>query len=273
MGMKLKKLNRKKHRDFMKNLFSVAGKVAVVTGGSRGIGAMIARGLVENGTKVYITARKVAELEATVKELSELGECIAIVADLSTLSGIEEFVSAIAVCETQLDILINNAGTSWGETIDNFPEAGWDKVMDLNVKSPFFLTQKLLPLMRAAADKDDPARVINIASINGMANPCLNNYSYSASKAAVIQMTRHLAVDLVKEHINVNAISPGLFPSKMTAFVIDGHQQEVEATIPRGRIGNAEDIVGTVIYLCSRASAWMVGQTLVLDGGVLANAG
>lgn len=257
----------------MENLFSVKGKVALVTGGSRGIGAMIARGFVESGVKTYITARKEAELNATAAALSGFGECIAITSDLSTLDGVKALAQALRDKESRLDILVNNAGATWGESLDTFPEAGWDKVMDLNVKSPFFLIQQCLPLLRAAGTGDDPARVINIASINGLANPGMTNYSYSASKAAVVQMTRHLAVDLVRNNINVNAIAPGFFPSKMTSFVIDGNEQAVAASIPRGRIGNAEDAAGTAIYLCSRASAWMTGQTLVLDGGVLACAG
>lgn len=257
----------------MKNLFSLEGKVALVTGGSRGIGAMIARGFVENGVKTYITARKEAELRATEAELSQLGECIGIISDLSTLDGVKALASAIAEREPKLNILMNNAGATWGETLDNFPEAGWDKVMDLNVKSPFFLTQQLLPLLRAAGDKDDPARVINTASINGLANPKMTNYSYSASKAAIVQLTRHMAADLVQDNINVNAFAPGLFPSKMTAFAIDGHEEAVGATIPRGRIGTPEDAAGIAIYLSSRASAWVTGQTIVVDGGVIASAG
>jgi NAD(P)-dependent dehydrogenase (short-subunit alcohol dehydrogenase family) len=257
----------------MKNLFSVAGKVALVTGGSRGIGEMMALGLVENGARVYITARKEAELMATAERLSAVGECIAIVSDLSTLAGIEALCAAIAERESKLDILINNAGATWGAPIDDFPEAGWDKVMDLNVKSPFFLLKQLLPLMRAAGDKDDPARVVNIASINGMANPGMNNYSYSASKAALIHLTSHLAADLVSQHVNVNAISPGFFPSKMTKFILDDNEDACAQGVPRGRIGTPEDAAGTAIYLCSRASAWMTGQTLVLDGGVLTSAG
>ncbi|MEH6549929.1 MAG: SDR family oxidoreductase [Pseudomonadales bacterium] len=265
----------------MNNLFSVQGKVAVVTGGSRGIGAMVARGFVENGVKTYITARKVEELQATAEALSSLpvegavahGECIAIASDLSTLEGIQTFVTELKEREDKLDILFNNAGATWGAPIDDFPESGWDKVMDLNVKSPFFLTQQLLPLLRAAADKENPARVVNIASINALANPQMPNYSYSASKAAVVHLTRHMAADLAADHITVNAISPGFFPSKMTAHMIDGHEQELGAAMPLGRIGNAEDAAGTAIYLCSRASAWMTGQNLVLDGGLIANAG
>lgn len=256
----------------MKDLFSVNGKVAVVTGGSRGIGAMIARGFVENGVKTYITARKVEELQATTHALCEFGECIAIPSDLSTLEGIQTFTQQIKELEPELHILVNNAGATWGEKIDDFPESGWDKVMDLNVKSPFFLTKKLLPALRAAGNTEDPARVINISSINAYANPKMNNYSYSASKAAVVHMTRHLAADLVGDHINVNGIAPGFFPSKMTAFIIDGGHEEALA-IPRGRIGNPEDAAGTAIYLSSRASAWITGHTVLLDGGMIANAG
>lgn len=255
----------------MKNLFSVAGKVAVVTGGSRGIGAMIAQGFVENGVRTYITARKESELNATAERLSALGECIAIVSDLSTVEGIEAFAEQMNERESKLHILVNNAGATWGSPIDDFPEAGWDKVMDLNVKSPFFLIQKLLPALRRAATAEDPARIINISSINALANPGMDNYSYSASKAAIAHLTRHLAADLVKDDITVNGIAPGLFPSKMTAFFVDGHEEEAGAGIPRKRIGSPEDAAGTAIYLSSRASAWITGNMIVLDGGVIAN--
>mgnify|MGYP001818062989 FL=1 len=254
----------------MKNLFDVSGKVAVVTGGSRGIGAMIARGFVENGVKVYITSRKEEELRAAEAELSSLGECVAIPSDLSTMDGVSAFAQEITEREGKLDILVNNAGASWGATLDEFPENGWDKIMDLNVKSLFFLTQKLLPSLRAAGSDEDPARVINIGSINGFTNPHMDNYSYSASKAAVHHLTRHLAADLAPEYINVNAIAPGFFPSKMTAHMLE--DKALVAKIPRGRMGNPEDAAGTAIYLCSRASAWVCGHTLALDGGYLARA-
>ncbi len=257
----------------MKDLFSIAGKVAVITGGSRGIGAMIARGFLENGAKVYISARKEAELLATAQELSALGECIPVVADLGSQAGTEAFAKTLQKSEPKIDILINNAGASWGAPLDEFPEGGWDKVMQVNVKSIFFLTQMLLPQLRAAGDREDPARVINIASINGITNPKLENYSYSASKAAVIQLTRHMAVDLAKENININAIAPGFFPSKMTAYLIDEEAETAPTSIPRGRMGQPEDVAGTAIYLSSRASAWVCGHTLVLDGGSVAQAG
>jgi NAD(P)-dependent dehydrogenase (short-subunit alcohol dehydrogenase family) len=256
----------------MKNLFKLNGKVAVVTGGSRGIGAMIARGFVENGVKTYITARKEKDLQAAAEELSALGECVAIPSDLSTLAGVTDFADAIKAAEDRVHILVNNAGATWGADIDDFPESGWDKTMNLNVKSLFFLTQQLLPALRSSGTQEDPARVINIGSINGITHPHMNNYAYSASKAAVHQLTRHLGADLAPQGINVNGIAPGFFPSKMTAHLLD-HEAELGATFPRGRLGNAEDAAGTAIYLCSRASAWVTGQTIVLDGGAVAFAG
>jgi NAD(P)-dependent dehydrogenase (short-subunit alcohol dehydrogenase family) len=255
----------------MKNLFDVSGKVAVVTGGSRGIGAMIARGFVENGVKTYITARKEQELLATQQELAALGQCVAIPSDLSTVAGVTAFADAIKAAEQQVHILVNNAGATWGAEVDEFPESGWDKTMDLNVKSMFFLIQQLLPALRAAGSGVDPARVINIGSINGLTHPHMKNYAYSASKAAVHHLTRHLGADLAPQGINVNGIAPGFFPSKMTAHLLP-HEAELAATIPRGRLGNAEDAAGTAIYLCARASAWLTGHTIVLDGGAVAAA-
>lgn len=255
----------------MKNLFDVSGKVAVVTGGSRGIGAMIARGFVENGVKTYITARREDELRATAEELSTVGECIALPSNLATLEGVTAFASAIRERENRVHILVNNAGATWGAPIDEFPESGWDKVMDLNVKSLFFLTRELLPLLREAGSDEDPARVINIGSVNGLTHPHMDNYSYSASKAAVHHLTRHLGADLARQHINVNGIAPGFFPSKMTAHWAD-QADEMASAFPRGRIGTPEDAAGTAIYLSSRASAWVTGHMLVLDGGAVAAA-
>ncbi len=255
----------------MQNLFDVRGKVAVVTGGSRGIGAMIARGFVENGVRTYITARKEAELRATERELSALGECIAMTSDLSSVDGVAAFAAAVSAREPRLHILVNNAGATWGADIDDFPESGWDRTMDLNVKSMFFLTQRLLPCLRAAGSAEDPARVINIGSINGITHPHMKNYAYSASKAAVHQLTRHLGADLAPQYINVNGIAPGFFPSRMTAHLLE-HEAALAASFPRGRLGNAEDAAGTAIYLSARASAWLTGQMIVLDGGAVANA-
>ena len=262
----------------MNDLFSINGKVAIVTGGSRGIGKMITKGLVEQNTKTYITARNQAELDAAAKELNELtGKelCIPVKADLSTMQGIVAFTDIIKKHEHKIDILINNAGATWGAEFADFPENGWDKVMNLNAKAPFFITQQLLELLTASASKEEPARVINIASINALNNPRMTNYSYAASKAAVIQYTRHLAADLVKQHINVNAIAPGFFHTKMTEYSIDNKDSEtfIKKMVPKGRLGNSDDINGAVIYLASKASTWITGHTLVLDGGVIASSG
>jgi len=253
------------------DLFSVQGKVAIVTGGSRGIGAMIAQGLVENGVKTYITSRKAEECQQTAEALSEFGECIALPFDLATLDGITGFVKAFTASEKQLDILVNNAGATWGAPLATYPESGWDKVLDLNLKSPFFLVQQLLPQLKAAASPTTSARIINIASINALAHPHMDNYAYTASKAGIIYLTKHLAGDLASENITVNAIAPGFFPSKMTAHLED-HIDEIAKAIPCGRIGSVTDITGTAIYLSSAASSWVTGVTIPVDGGMVANA-
>ncbi len=258
----------------MKNLFDISGKVAVVSGGSSGIGAMMAQGLLENGVKVYITARKAERLMAKAEELSQFGECIAIPGDMSSVEGIEAFVAEVSKREDKIDILINNAGANWSAPIADFPEKGWDKVMDINVKAIFFAIQKFLPLLKAAGDNDDPARIINIASINGIRNSGMPTYAYTASKSAVVQLTEHVAVDLCSAGINVNAIAPGLFPSDMTKQIVDNDEltKFSISKIPRGRMGGPGDIAGTAIFLCSPASAWMIGQTIVLDGGMISTA-
>ncbi len=264
----------------MLDLFSIEGKIAVVTGGSRGIGEMIAAGFLASGAKVYISSRKGDVCEATAKRLVEKygGECIPLPADLSKLDGIEALASALAERESRLDILVNNAGTTWGEPLDEFSEGGWDKVMDTNVKGVFFLTQKLLPLLRKSATSQDPARVINIGSIDGIKTPIFDNFSYGPSKAAVHHLTRVMAAHLVKEHILVNAIAPGPFPSWMlSAGVGFGGKFEgldwdaVGAENPRGRVGTMEDIAGVAIVLASRAGAYTVGDTITCDGGAVAS--
>ena len=255
----------------MTNLFSVQGKVAIVTGGSSGIGAMMAKGLLEGGAKVYITARKAERLMTKAEELSQYGECIGIPGDMSTLAGIEAFVKAVSDKEDHIDILINNAGANWIAPIDGFPEKGWDKVMDINVKSMFFMTQKCLPLL-SKGTAADPARVILISSIHGLTNPGMPAYAYSASKAACAHLTRHLATDLAGRKINVNGIAPGLFPTNMTKDITENEQMQKMAIsqIPRGRAGEPDDIAGTALYLCSRAGAWTCGHIIVLDGGMTA---
>ncbi|MFZ5730989.1 MAG: SDR family oxidoreductase [Pseudomonadota bacterium] len=251
----------------MKNLFSVEGKVVLITGGSRGIGEMIARGYVENGAKVYISSRKAEVCDRVAEELSEYGTCISLPFDLGGMDGIEGLANAVKERESRLDVLVNNAGATWGAPIDEYPEDGWDKTVDLNVKSIFFLTQKLLPLLRAAASADEPARVINIASVNGIEPPALETYAYSTSKAGCIMLTSHLAKRLAPQHILVNAIAPGPFPSKMMAATLAQAGDAIAKNNPRGRIGQPEDIAGVAIFLGSRASAYTTGATIPCDGG------
>ena len=251
----------------MRNLFSVEGKSVVVTGGSRGIGEMIARGYVENGARVYISSRKATVCDALADELSKYGSCTSLPFDLSSMDGIIGLAAAVAEREPKLDVLINNAGATWGAPIDEYPEDGWDKTVDLNVKSVFFLTQKFLPQLRAAASAENPARVINIASVNGIEPPGLETYAYSTSKAGCIMLTRHLAKRLASEHILVNAIAPGPFPSQMMAATLAQAGDAIAAANPRGRIGQPEDIAGVAIFLGSRASAYTTGATIPCDGG------
>jgi NAD(P)-dependent dehydrogenase (short-subunit alcohol dehydrogenase family) len=259
-----------------KDLFSLQGRVAVVTGGSRGIGRMIAAGFLAQGAaRVYITARKAGPCEATAKELTAEygGECIALPIDISTMAGIEMLAAEIKKREPKLDILVNNAGAAWGAEFDEFPESGWDKVMNLNLKTPFFLAKALAAPLRAAASAERPAKVINIASIDGIFVNPQETYSYAASKAGLIHLTRRMATKLIKEHINVTAIAPGAFKSDMNKAARD-HADEVARRVPAGRVGTDEDMAGVAIYLASRAGDYAVGITIAVDGGVAyANAG
>ncbi|WP_027521526.1 SDR family oxidoreductase [Bradyrhizobium sp. Ec3.3] len=258
------------------DLFSLKGRIALVTGGSRGIGKMIAAGFLSQGAaKVYITARKAAACEATANELSAQydGECIALPIDISSLAGVEMLAGEIKKREPKLDILVNNAGAAWGAEFDEFPESGWDKVMNLNVKSPFFLTKALAGPLRAAASARRPAKVINIASIDGIFVNPMETYSYAASKAGLIHLTRRMAVKLIPDHIVVTAIAPGPFKSDMNRAARD-HGDEVATRVPAGRIGTDEDMAGAAIYLASRAGDYVVGATIAVDGGIVyANAG
>jgi NAD(P)-dependent dehydrogenase (short-subunit alcohol dehydrogenase family) len=251
-------------------LFDVAGKTAVVTGGSRGIGQMIARGLVRSGVRVIVSSRKVADLEASAAELAKDGDCQAIAADLSSPEGARALAQAVRERFDALDILVNNAGATWGAPLDEFPASGWDRVLHTNVEGVFHLTVGLLPALRAAASPEDPARVINIGSIDGLRTPAMDNYSYSASKAAVHALTRHLAHRLAREHITVNAIAPGPFESKMTAFMLDTDERRraVEQMVPLGRIGRADDAAGLTLFLSSRAGSYLTGTVIPLDGGI-----
>lgn len=248
------------------SLFSLEGRTALITGGSRGIGRMIAEGFVRSGVRVYISARKAEACEATAAELSELGHCVSLPADVSTLEGINDLVARFREHESSLDVLVNNAGAAWAAPFEEFPESGWDKVMDLNVKAPFFLTQALKQDL-VAASSEHLAKVINIASIDGISLNPLETYSYHASKSGVIQLTRRMAVELIKERIAVSAIAPGAFASNMNKVARD-QAEEIKGEIPAGRIGTGEDMAAAAIYLASRAGDYVIGSTLTVDGGV-----
>ncbi len=252
----------------MKNLFSLAGRVALVTGGSRGIGKMMAHGLLSHGARVYISSRKASACEEASKELSAYGPCLALPADCSTMEGIRGLAQAYGAREAKLDILINNAGAAWLAKFDEFPEKGWDKVMDLNVKTPFFLTQALMAVLRAAATKEKPAKVINVASIDGIGVNPQETYSYAASKAGLIHLTRRMALRLIEDNIVVSAIAPGPFQSDMNIAARDT-PDAVAKRVPAKRIGTPEDMAGAAIYLASRAGDYVVGSTIIVDGGAV----
>lgn len=250
----------------MDDLFSLAGRVALVTGGSRGIGRMIAAGFLRQGARVYITARKAAACDATAAELSALGPCVSLPIDVSTVEGARRLAAELQAREPALDILVNNAGAAWGEPFDTFPEAGWDKVVDLNMKTPFFLTQALHGALKAAA-ANRVAKVINIASIDGISVNPWETYSYAASKAGLIHLTKRMALRLAQDNIVVSGIAPGPFASDMNKEARD-HGDAVAERVPVGRIGRDDDMAGAAIYLASRAGDYVVGETLVVDGGV-----
>jgi NAD(P)-dependent dehydrogenase (short-subunit alcohol dehydrogenase family) len=251
----------------MSELFSIAGKTAVVTGGSRGIGLMIARGFVEAGARVIISSRKADVCDEVAAELSKVGECEAIPADLSSEAECRRLAEAVAARLSSLDILVNNAGATWGAPLDQFDEAAWERVLALNVKGVYHLTKFLVPLLEAAGSTDQPARVINIGSIDGIRVPMLETYSYSASKAAVHMLTRHLAKRLAPA-ITVNAIAPGPFESKMMAATLDAFGEQIAAAAPLKRIGRPDDVAGAAIFLASRAGAYLTGAVVPVDGGI-----
>lgn len=250
------------------DLFSIEGKTALVTGGSRGIGLMIARGFVEAGARVYISSRKAEVCEEVAADLSQVGECVALPANLSTEEGARGLADELASREDRLHVLVNNAGATWGAPMAEFDDAAWDRVLDLNVKGVFHLTRFLVPLLAGAGTADDPARVINIGSIDGIHVPALETYSYSASKAAVHQMTRVLAAKLAPQHITVNAIAPGPFESKMMAATLQAFGDQIAASAPLKRIGRPDDMAGTAIFLSSRAGSYLTGTVIPVDGGI-----
>jgi NAD(P)-dependent dehydrogenase (short-subunit alcohol dehydrogenase family) len=250
------------------SLFDISGKTALVTGGSRGIGLMIARGFVEAGVKTYISSRKADVCDEVAAELSKVGTCVSIPADLSTPEECTRLAAEFAGLEPQLHILVNNAGATWGAPIEEFPVSAFDKVLTLNVTAPFLLTQALLPQLEAAGTADDPARVLNLGSIDGIQVPMMETYSYSASKAAVHQLTRHLARNLGRRHITVNAIAPGPFESKMMAETLKNFGDQIARSSVLNRIGRPDDMAGTAIYLSSRAGAYVTGAVIPVDGGI-----
>jgi len=252
----------------MKDLFSIAGKTALVTGGSRGIGLMIARGFVEAGAKVYVSSRKAEVCDRVAAELARTGTCTSLPADVSTEAGARGLVDALAAREQALDILVNNAGANWGAPLAEYPDSAWDKVLALNVKSVFHLSRLLLPLLERAARPGDPARIINIGSIDGLHVPVLETYAYSASKAAVHHLTRALARRFAPHGVTVNAVAPGPFESKMMAETLERFRDAIVSSCPLGRIGEPEDMAGVAIYLASRAGAYLTGAVIPVDGGI-----
>jgi NAD(P)-dependent dehydrogenase (short-subunit alcohol dehydrogenase family) len=252
----------------VKNLFSIEGKTALVTGGSSGIGAMIARGFVENGADVYIASRKKEVCDEVAAELSKVGRCTAVAADLSSESECQRLADEITDRVGTLDVLVNNAGANWAAPLDEYPDSAFDKVLGLNVKAVFHLTRKLVPALAAAATPDDPARVINIGSIDGIKPPLLETYAYSASKAAVHHMTRVLARKLASQHITVNAVAPGPFQSRMMRATLERFGDSIADTNPLGRIGRDEDMAGVAIFLASQAGSYLTGAVIPVDGGI-----
>ena len=261
------------------NLFDLTGKVALVTGGGRGIGAMITRGLVEAGATVYISSRKAETGDELAAELSSLGQVVSIPANLATEAECVRLAAEIAEREPHVDVLVNNAGAAWGAPFEEFPEAGWDKVLALNLKTPFFMARAFLPLLLKRANMDDPSRIINVGSIDGMRvppmssfSPSLSNYSYTASKAGLHQLTRVLAKELGPRGITVNAIAPGPFPTKMMTAIFAEHGDRMAAESPLGRLGRDDDMAGAAVYLASRASAYVTAAIIPVDGGIWSTA-
>jgi NAD(P)-dependent dehydrogenase (short-subunit alcohol dehydrogenase family) len=250
------------------SLFDLTGKTALVTGGTRGIGLMIARGLLDAGARVAISSRKADACEEARAELASHGEVIAVPMDVSSEAGCQQLAQAVRDQWGTLNILVNNAGATWGEPLETFPESAWDKVLNLNLKSPFFLTRAVLPMLEQTATQDDPARIINIGSIDGLHVPRMQTYSYATSKAAIHQLTRVLARELGPRYITVNAVAPGPFESKMMAWTLQEFGDAIAASSPLGRIGRPDDMAGVAVFLCSRAGSYVTGAVIPVDGGI-----
>lgn len=250
------------------NLFDLTGKVAVVTGGTRGIGLMMARGLLQAGATVYVSARKAGTGEEAVAELSPHGTVVFVQADVGSEEGCTHLAAEVGKAESAVHVVINNAGATWGAPLEQFPEKAWDKVVDLNLKAPFFVSRAFLPLLEAGASAEDPGRIINVGSIEGIRVPTWPTYSYSSTKAAVHQLTRTLARELGPRHVTVNAIAPGPVPTKMMTATLEQEGDAIVATSPLGRIGSDDDMAGAAVYLASRAGAWVTGTILTVDGGI-----
>ena len=256
----------------LERLFGLSGKTALVTGGTRGIGMMIARGLLQAGARVVVSSRKADACERAVEVLSEFGDVRAVAADISRQEECRRLAADVLSQTDTLDILVNNAGATWGEPLETFPAAAWDRVLDLNVKSPFWMVQELLPALRKAGTQDDPARIINIGSIDGIHVSPMTTYSYSTSKAAIHQLTRVLAKELGPQHITVNAVAPGPFPSKMMAATLEAFGEAIAAAAPLRRIGRDDDMAGIAIFLASRAGSYLNGAVIPVDGGIATTA-
>jgi len=252
----------------VRKLLDLTGKTALVTGGTRGIGLMIARGLLDAGARVAISSRKADACEEARAELESHGEVIAVPMDVSSEAGCQQLAQAVRDQWGTLNILVNNAGATWGEPLETFPESAWDKVLNLNLKSPFFLTRAVLPMLEQTATQDDPARIINIGSIDGLHVPRMQTYSYATSKAAIHQLTRVLARELGPRHITVNAVAPGPFESKMMAWTLQEFGDAIAASSPLGRIGRPDDMAGVAVFLCSRAGSYVTGAVIPVDGGI-----